>query len=138
MTTKFLETDTEIVLNKINRFIKTTLRQTTDIDHRTHQTLQTITDHHLTMTDHRNDKITIETTPIQIAIGKIVGIEKATHLQDQIINIVRGVETMTVIEHLLDKTMLFIQEIAVKGEPSTSETLRGYNNDENHNDKYLN
>ena len=58
----------------------------------------------------------IETTLIDIAIVKVVGIDKATLLQDQIIDIVIEVETMTVIEHLLDKTMLFIQEIAVKGE----------------------
>ena len=75
------------------------------------------------MTDHRNDKITIETTPIEIAIGKIVAIDKATHLQDQIINIVRGVESMTVIGHLLGKTMLFIQEITVKGETLESTLL---------------
>ena len=83
------------IYNQINPIIKTTLDQTTDIDHRTHQTLQTITDHLLTITDHRNDKITIETTLTEITIGKIVGIDKATVLQDQIIDIVIGVETMT-------------------------------------------
>ena len=56
LTIKTLETDKEKVSTKINPIIKTTLGQTTDIDHRTHQTPQTITDHHLTMADHRNDK----------------------------------------------------------------------------------
>ena len=58
----------------------------------------------------------IETTLIDIAIVKVVGIDKATLLQDQIIDVVIEVETMIVIGHLLDKTMLFIQEIAVKSE----------------------
>ena len=116
MTIKILGTDIEIVITKINPIIKTTLGQTTDIDHRTHQTLQTIIDHLLTITDHRNDKITIETTHTEITIGKIVGIDKATVLQDQIIDIVIGVETMTGIGHLLDKTIILIQEITVKGE----------------------
>ena len=68
------------------------------------------------MAGNRNDKVTIETTRTEITIGKIVGTDKSTVLQDQIINIVIGVETMTGIEHLLDKTIIFIQEIAVKGE----------------------
>ena len=80
MTIKTLETDIEKLLTKINPIIKTTLGQTTDIDYRTHQTLQAITAHHLTMANHRNDKVTIETTLIEIAIGKIVGIDKATLL----------------------------------------------------------
>ena len=116
MTIGILGTDKEIVITKVNPIIKTTLDQTTDIDHRTHQTLQTITDHLLTITDHRNETITIETTLTEITIGKIVGIDKATVLQDQIIDIVIGVETMTGIGHLLDKTIILIQEITVKGE----------------------
>ena len=116
MTIEILGTDRETVITKINPIIKTTLDQTTDIDHRTHQTLQTITDHLLTITDHRNDKITIETTLTEITTEKIVGIYKATVLQDQIIDIVIGVETMTGIGHLLDKTIILIQEITVKGE----------------------
>ena len=68
------------------------------------------------MAGHRNDKVTIETTRTEITIGKIVGTDKSTVLQDQIIDIVIGVETMTWIEHLLDKTIILIQEIAVKGE----------------------
>ena len=91
MVIKILGTDTEIVLTNINPIIKTTLEQTTDIDHRTHQTLQTITDHLLTITDHRNDKVTIKTTLTEIAIGKTVGIDKATLRQDQITDIVIGV-----------------------------------------------
>ena len=116
MTIEILGTDTEIVITKINPIIKTTLGQTTDIDHRTHLILQTIIDHRLAITYHRNDKKIIETTLTEITIGKIVGIDKATALQDQIIDIVIGVETMTVIGHLLYKTLLLIQEIAVKGE----------------------
>ena len=116
MTIEILGTDREIVITKINPIIKTTRDQTTDIDHRTHQTLQTIIDHLPTITDHRNDKITIETFLTEITIGKIVGIDKATVLQDQIIDIVIGVETMTEIGHLLDKTIILIQEITVKGE----------------------
>ena len=60
---KILRTDTEIVLTKISPITKTTLCRTTHIDHVTHQTLQTITDHYLTMAYHRNDK---ETTFIAI------------------------------------------------------------------------
>ena len=115
MTIGILGTDKEIVITIINPIIKTTLDQTTDIDHRTHQTLQTITDHLLTITDHRNETITIDTTLTERTIGKIVGIDKATVLQDQIIDIVIGVETMTGIGHLLDKTIILIQEITVKG-----------------------
>ena len=58
--------------------------------------------------NHRNNS--------EITIGKVVGIDKATVLQDQIIDIVIGVETMTGIGHLLDKTIILIQEITVKGE----------------------
>ena len=116
MTIEILVTDKEIVITKINPIIKTTLDQTIDIDHRTHQILQTITGHHLTLTDHRNDEIIIETILTEITIGKTVGTDKATVLQDQIIDIVIGVETMTGIGHLLDKTIILIQEIAVKGE----------------------
>ena len=108
MTIEILGTDREIVITKINPIIKTTLDQTTDIDHLTHQTLQT--------TDHRNETITIETTLTEMTIGKVVGIDKTTVLQDQIIDIVIGVETMTEIGHLLDKTIILIQEITVKGE----------------------
>ena len=72
--------DTEIVVTKTNPIIKTTLDQTIDIDHRTHQILQTITGHHLTITDHRNDKIIIETILTEITIGKIVGTDKPTVL----------------------------------------------------------
>ena len=115
MTIEILGTDREVVITKINPIIKTTLNPTTDIDHRTHQNLQTITDHLLTITDNRNDKITIETTLTEITIGKIVGIDKATVLQNQIIDIVI-VETMTGIGHLLDKPIILIQEITVKGE----------------------
>ena len=115
MTIEILGTDREIVITKINPIIKTTLNPTTDINHRTHQTLQTITDHLLTITDNRNDKITIETTLTEKTIGKIVWIDKATVLQNQIIDIVI-VETMTGIGHLLDKPIILIQEITVKGE----------------------
>ena len=68
------------------------------------------------MAGHRNDKVTIETTLVEIAIGKIVGIDRATLPRDQIIDIVIRVETRIVIGHLLDKAMLLIQEIAVMGE----------------------
>ena len=115
MTIEILGTDKQIVITKINPIIKTILDQNIDIDHRTHQILQTSTDH-LTITDHRNDKITIETIFTEITIGKIVGTDKATVLQDQIIDIVIGVEIMTGIGHLLDRTIILIQEIAVKGE----------------------
>ena len=91
MAIETLGTDTEIVLININPIIKTTLDQTTDIDHRTHQTLQTITDHLLMITDHRNDKVTIETTLTEIAIGKTVGIDRATLPKNQITDIVIGV-----------------------------------------------
>ena len=114
MTIEILGTDKQIVITKINPIIKTILDQNIDIDHRTHQILQTITDH-LTITDHRNDKITIETFLTEITIGKIVGTDKATVLQDQIIDIVIGVEIMTGIGHLLERTIV-LQEIAVKGE----------------------
>ena len=71
MTIKTLGTDTEIIITKINQIIKTTLSQNTDIDHHTHQTLPTFIDQHPTMAGHRNDKVNIETTLIEIAIGKI-------------------------------------------------------------------
>ena len=116
MTIGILGTDREIVITRINPIIETTLDQTTDIDHSTHQTLQTITDHLLTITDHRNETITIETTLTEITTGKMVGIDKATVLQDQIIDIVIGVETLTGMGYLLDKTIILIQEITVKGE----------------------
>ena len=116
MTIKTLGTDTEITISRINQIAKTTLGLNTDIAHRTHQTLQPINDHHPTMAVHRNDKVTIETTRTEITIGKIVGTDKSTVLQSQIIGIVIGVETMTGIEHLIDKTIILIQEIAVKGE----------------------
>ena len=73
MTIKILGTHRETVITKINPIIKTTLNQTTDIDHRTHQTLQTFTDHLLTITDHRNNKITTLTKPIT---GTITGTTK--------------------------------------------------------------
>ena len=120
MAIEILGTDTELVLTKINPIIKTTLDQTTDIDHRTHQTLQTITDHLLSITDHRNDKVTIETTLTEIAIGKTVGIDRVTLPHDQITDIVIGVDIRIVIGHLLDKTMLLIQDIAVMGEAPES------------------
>ena len=120
MAIEILGTYTKIVLTKINPIIKTTLDQTTDIDHRTHQTLQTITDHLLTITDLRNDKVYIETNLTEIAIGKIVGIDRATLLQNQITDIKIGVEIRIVIGHLLDKAMLIIQEIAVMGEAPES------------------
>ena len=116
MTIKTLGTNTEIIITNINQITKTTLGLNTDIDHRTHQTLQPIIDHHPTMAGHRNDKVAIETTLTEIAIGKIVGIDRATVPQDQITDIVIGVETRIVIGHLLDKAMLIIQEIAVMGE----------------------
>ena len=78
MTIKTLGTGTKKIITKINQFTKTTLGQNTNIDHHTHQTLQTIIDHHSTMAGHRNDKVTVETTLIEIAIGKIVGIDRAT------------------------------------------------------------
>ena len=116
MTIKTLGTNTEIIITNINQITKATLGLNTDIDHRTQQTLQAIIDHHPTMAGHRNDKVTIETTLTEIAIGKIVGIDRATLLQDQITDIVIGLETRIVIGHLLDKIMLIIQEIAVMGE----------------------
>ena len=58
-------------------------------------------------------QINYRTTLTEITIGKIVEIDKATVLRDQIIDIVIGVETRVVIRHLLDKAMLLIQQIAV-------------------------
>ena len=58
---------------------------------------------------------TIETTLTEIAVGKIVGIDRATLPQVQITDIMIGVEIRIVIGHLLDKAMLIIQEIAVIG-----------------------
>ena len=116
MTIKTLGTDTEIIITRTNKITKTTLGLNTDIAHRTHQTLQPNIDHHPTMAGHRNDKVTIETTLTEIELGKIVGTDKSTVLQDQIIDMVIGVETMTGIGHLLDKTIILIQETAVKGE----------------------
>ena len=91
MTIKTLGTGTEIIITKTNQITKTTLGLNTDIDHRSHQTLQPIIDHHPTMAGHRNDKVTIETTLTEIAIYKIVGIDRATLPRDQITDIVIGV-----------------------------------------------
>ena len=68
------------------------------------------------MADHKNDKVTTETTLTEIVTGKIVGINRETLPQDQITDIVIEVETRIMIGHLLDKAMLIIQEIAVMGE----------------------
>ena len=116
MTIKTLWTNTEIIITNINQITKATLGLNTDIDHNTHQTLQPIIDHHPTMAGHRNNKVTIEVTLTEITIGKIVGIDRAKLLQDQITDIMIGVGIRIVIGHLLDKAMLIIQEIAVMGE----------------------
>ena len=68
------------------------------------------------MAGHRNDKVTTETTLIEIAIGRIKGIDRATLLQVQVIDIAIEVETRIVIGNSLDKAMLLVQEIAVMGE----------------------
>ena len=68
------------------------------------------------MADQMSDKITMETTLIEIAKDKKEGIHKTTLLQDQIIDIVIRVETRIAIGHLLGKTMLLIQKIAVMAE----------------------
>ena len=60
MTIKTLGTNTEIIITNINQISKATLGLNTDLDHRTHQTLQPIIDHHPTMAGHRNDKVTID------------------------------------------------------------------------------
>ena len=111
---------TKIIITNINQTTKATQGLNNDTDHRTHQIFQPIIDHHPTMAGHRNDNVTIETTLTEIAIGKIVGIDRATLPQDQITDIMIGVEIRIMIGHLLDKAMLIIQEIAVMGEAPDS------------------
>ena len=120
MTIKTLGTDTEIIITKINQITKTTLGQNTDIDHHTHQTLPTIIDRHPTVAGHGHDKVNIETTLIANSDSNRQNSRdrQSNAPQYQIIDIVIEVETRIVIGHLLDKTMLLIQEIAV-----TFETL---------------
>ena len=120
MTIKTLGTNTEINVTNINQITKAIQGLNTDTDHRTHQIFQPIIDHHPTMAGHRNDKVTIETTLTEIAIGKIVGTDRATLPQDQITDIVIGVEIRIMIGHLLDKVLVIIQEIAVMGEAPDS------------------